>query len=70
MYVETSKINDCGLYCVDCPRKELEVTIDQITDFNIHCKLQDHCKFLINRVHEVDSRHGIFGADLSKGESC
>ena len=75
MYVENSQINDCGIYCVDCPRKELEVTNDQIyaggrrvSCLDIHCRLQDHCKFLIKRIHEVDSKHGIFGADLLKGD--
>lgn len=71
MVIEASKVNDCGIYCIDCPRKNL--TTEGTTmhannkqyclDVSVHCEYADFCRFLIERVHTTDSVQGIFGGD-------
>ena len=71
MVVEANKVNDCGHYCIDCPKKNLIVdSIAMYADnkqdsvaISIHCEYEDLCKFLIERIHTTDSMEGIFGGD-------
>lgn len=68
MVIEASKINDCGIYCIDCPRKNL--TAEETTmfandqkyrlDISVHCEHKDFCQFLIERIHTTDFVQGIF----------
>lgn len=71
MLIEASKVNDCGIYCIDCPRKNL--TAEETTIFtnnqqcslviSVHCEHAEFCRFLIEHVHTTDSVQGIFGGD-------
>ena len=71
MLIEANKVNDCGIYCVDCPKKNL--IVDRVPMYSnnkqdsvvisIHCEHVDFCRFLIERVHIADSMEGIFGGD-------
>ena len=71
MLIEANKVNDCGIYCVDCPNKNL--TTEEIPmyannkqhclDISVHCEHTDFCRFLIERIHTTDSMKGIFGGD-------
>lgn len=67
MVIEASKVNDCGIYCMDCPRKSLTTTFvnneEYCFDMSVHCEHANFCKFLIERVHTTDSVQGIFGGD-------
>ena len=76
MVIEASKVNSCGIYCVDCPRKSLttkSLTTEETTmivnnkeycpDISVHCEHANFCRFLIERVHTTDSAQGIFGGD-------
>ena len=71
MVVEANKVNDCGCYCIDCPKKNLigdsvAMYADNKQDsvaISIHCEHEDLCKFLIERIHMTDSMEGIFGGD-------
>lgn len=71
MVIEASKINDYGIYCVDCPKKILIVdSVAMYADnkqdsvaISVHCEHADFCQFLIERVHTTDSVRGIFGGD-------
>lgn len=76
MVIEASKVNSCGIYCIDCPRKYiigLSLTTEETTmfvnnkeyclDISVHCEHADFCQFLIERVHTIDSARGIFGGD-------
>lgn len=71
MVVEANKVNDCGIYCDDCPNKNLIVdSVSMYADnkqdsvaISIHCEHEDFCKFLIDRIHITDSMAGIFGGD-------
>lgn len=70
MVIEANKVNDCGLYCIDCPKKSL-ITEEMMTannnqyclDISVHCVHADFCRFLIERIHTTDSMKGIFGGD-------
>lgn len=74
MLIEANKVNDCGLYCIYCPKKSL--TTEETTmyannkqyclDISIHCEYADFCKFLIEHIHTTDSMEGIFGGDRSE----
>mgnify|MGYP001623669190 CR=1 FL=1 len=68
MLIEANKVNDCGLYCIDCPNKSL--TTEEIPMYanngpglSVHCEYVDFCRFLIERIHTTDSMNGIFGGD-------
>ena len=67
MVVEANTVNDCGIYCVDCPRKNLITKETSIykndNQICIQCRCADFCRFLIERVHMTDSMVGIFGGD-------
>ena len=71
MVVEAITVNDCGIYCVACPKKSLttEKTTMQANnkqyclDISVHCEYADFCRFLIERIHTTDSMNGIFGGD-------
>ena len=70
MLIEANKVNDCGLYCIDCPKKSLttekmaNANINQYClDISVHCEHVDFCRFLIERIHTTDSMKGIFGGD-------
>lgn len=79
MVIEASKINNCGIYCIDCPRKYiigLSLTTEETTmvtnnpkhcfDISVHCEHADFCQFLIERVHTTDSVQGVFGGDKNE----
>lgn len=68
MVVEANKVNNCGIYCVDCPNKNL--TTEEIPMYAnnspgilVRCENADFCRFLIERIHTTDSMKGIFGGD-------
>ena len=71
MFVKASNINNCGIYCVDCPNKHL--IVDSVATpannkqntvaISIRCEHEDFCKFLIERINTTDSMAGIFGGD-------
>ena len=68
MLIKANKVNDCGLYCIDCPKKSLttekmaNANINQCyLDISVHCEHVDFCRFLIERIHTTDSMEGIFG---------
>ena len=71
MVIKANMVNDCGIYCIDCPRKNL--TTEETTmfannrqyclDISVHCEHADFCQFLIERIHTTDSARGIFGGD-------
>lgn len=67
MVIEAITVNDCGIYCVDCPRKNLITKETSIhgndKQISVQCRCADFCKFLIERVHTADSMNGIFGGD-------
>lgn len=71
MVVEAITVNDCGIYCIACPKKSLtteETTIhaknkQYCLDISVHCEYADFCRFLIERIHTTDSMNGIFGGD-------
>lgn len=58
MVVDANKVKDCGIYCVDYPKKNLIVDSNVRYSHNkqdsvtilIHCEHKDFCKFLIERV--------------------
>ena len=63
MVVEAITVNDCGIYCVACPKKSLTTEETTIHAISVHCEYADFCRFLIERIHTTDSMNGIFGGD-------
>ena len=66
MLIEANKVNDCGIYCIDCPNKsltteEIPMHANNSLGLSVHCENVDFCRFLIGRIHTTDSMKGIFG---------
>lgn len=71
MVIKANMVNECGIYCIDCPRKNLTTEGTTMVannpkhclDISVRCEHADFCQFLIERVHTTDSVRGIFGGD-------